>query len=60
MKNKNIFRISVIIMIITLICMGINLFISPFSDIAIRVIGGIMLIDLFILSYSSVKLKRNS
>ena len=40
--------------------MGINLFISPFSDTAIRVIGGIMLIDLFVLAYSTVKLKRNS
>ena len=58
MKNKNVFMI--IIMIITIICMGINRFISPFSDIAIRVVGSIMLIDLFILSYSTVKLKRNS
>ncbi|MBB6715601.1 hypothetical protein H7E68_12890 [Clostridium gasigenes] len=51
---------SLIIMIITTICMGINWFISPFSDIAIRVIGALMLIDLFVLSYSTVKLKINS
>ena len=57
MKNKNVFMISLIVMIITLICMGISLFISPFSDIAIRITGGIMLIDLFVLSYSRVKLK---
>jgi hypothetical protein len=56
MKNKNVFRISSIIMIIALACMGINWFMSPFSDIAIRVIGGIILIDLFVLSYSTVKL----
>ncbi|MBB6625068.1 hypothetical protein [Clostridium gasigenes] len=60
MKNKNVFMMSLIIMIITIICMGINWFISPFSDVAIRVIGGIMLIDLFFLSYSTVKLKSNS
>lgn len=46
------------VLIITVICMGINRFISPFSDIAVRVIGGIMLIDIFILSYSRVKLKK--
>ncbi len=57
MKNRNVFIISVTIMIIMTICMGINWFISPFSDIAIRVIGGIMLINLFVLSYSTVKLK---
>lgn len=54
MNNKNVF------MIITTICMGINWFISPLSDIAIRIIGGIMLIDLFVLSYNTVKLKSNS
>lgn len=57
MKNKNIFMISFIIMLIAIICMCINWFISPFSDIAVRVIGGIMLIDLFVLSYNTVKLK---
>ncbi|MBU3135336.1 hypothetical protein KPL39_03535 [Clostridium gasigenes] len=60
MNNKNVFMISLIIMIITTICMGINWFISPLSDIAIRIIGGIMLIDLFVLSYNTVKLKSNS
>lgn len=58
MKNKNVFMISFIVIIITVICMGINQFISPFSDIAIRIIGSIMLIDLFVLSYSTVKLKK--
>jgi hypothetical protein len=59
MKNKNRFVISLTIMIITIVCMGVNWLVSPFSDIAIRVIGGIMLIDLFVLSYSTVKLKTN-
>ncbi|MBW9154790.1 hypothetical protein [Clostridium estertheticum] len=58
MKNKNVFMISLIVIIITVICMGINRFISPFSDIAVRVIGGIMLVDIFVLSYSKVKLKK--
>lgn len=59
MNNKKIFIISLIIIIISVICMGINHFVSPFSDNAIRVIGGIMLIDLFVLTYSTVKLKIN-
>jgi len=58
MKNKNVFMI--IIMIIAIICMGINRLILPFPDIAIRIVGGIMLIDIFVLSYSTVKLKSNS
>ena len=58
MKNKNVFIISLIVIIITVICMGINRFISPFFDIAVRVLGGIMLIDIFVLSYSKVKLKK--
>lgn len=60
MKNKKVYIISLIIIIITLIFMGINRFISPFSDVAIRTIGIIMLIDLFVLCYSRVKLKSNS
>lgn len=60
MQSKNIFIISLIIMIITLIFIGINLFISPLSDILIRVIGSIMFIDLIVLACSTVKLKRNS
>ncbi|MDP4147570.1 MAG: hypothetical protein Q8936_24405 [Bacillota bacterium] len=60
MNNKNVFMISLIVLIFTVICMGIGLFISPFSDIAIRTIGSIMLIDLVVLSYSTVKLKSNS
>lgn len=60
MKHKNVFMISLIIMLITTICIGINWFMSPFPDIVIRAIGGIMLIDLFVLSYSTVKLKSKS
>jgi hypothetical protein len=60
MKNKYVFMISSIVMIITIICMGINRFILPFSDIAVRVIGITMLIDIIVLSYSTVKLKSSS
>ncbi|WP_297424818.1 hypothetical protein [Clostridium sp.] len=60
MKNQNIFTISLILLTITVICMWIGLFLLPFSDIAIRTIGGVMLVDLVILSYSTVKLRNNT
>ncbi|GKX67029.1 hypothetical protein [Inconstantimicrobium mannanitabidum] len=60
MKNRNAFMISLIIMIITIICMVINRFISPLPDVVIRVVGVIMLINLVVLSYSTVKLKSNN
>ena len=59
MNNKNRFIVSLIIMIITVLCMGISFFIWPLPDIVVRVIGVIMLIDIAILGYSTVKL-RNS
>lgn len=58
MKNKKAFMISIVVMIVALICMGINIFILAFPDVVIRVIGVIMLIDLFTLGYSMVKLKN--
>lgn len=60
MKNRKIFGINLIVMIIMLICMWSNRFVSPFPDIAIRVIGSVMLVDLFVLGYSGAKLKGKS
>lgn len=60
MKYKGVFMISAIIIIIALIGMAINWFVSPFSDSSIRVLGGIMLLDLPVLTFSSVKLICNS
>lgn len=60
MKIKNVFTISLAIMIILIICIGINWFILPFSDIMVRFLGIIMIINLFVLVYSTVKLKSNS
>jgi preprotein translocase subunit SecD len=39
--------------------MGLNWFVLPLPDIAVRVIGVTVLIDLFVLIYSRVKLKNN-
>lgn len=59
MQNKKLFMASFVIMIIALICMGINRFVSPFPDMAVRVTGIILLINLPVFTYSSVKLKNN-
>ncbi|WMJ87472.1 hypothetical protein [Anaerocolumna sp. MB42-C2] len=55
MKSKSLFFISFIIMIIVLILMGINFYVFPFSDMAVRGIGIIILIDLFTLIFSMVR-----
>lgn len=60
MKNKKIFMLSLIIIIVALLCMGINWFILPLPDNAVRLTGVIILIDLFILTYSRTKLKNNN
>jgi hypothetical protein len=54
LKNKAII-ISFIITIIALICMGINLFILPFPDFAVRITGAFLLIGIFLLSFNITK-----
>lgn len=58
MKEKSIFDISMVIMIAAVILMLISFFTIPFPDWAVRVIGVIMLIDIVVLSYSSIRLNR--
>ncbi|MDP4178535.1 MAG: hypothetical protein Q8900_09380 [Bacillota bacterium] len=58
MKPKMLFIVSLIIMIITLVCMGINRFVMILPDIIIRITGIIMLINISVFSYSIVKLKK--
>jgi hypothetical protein len=60
MNNKKAYIISSFILIIALICMGINWFVTPFADIVIRIIGVIMLVDIFVLSYNFTKLKKDN
>ncbi len=59
MKSKPLFIISFIIMVIALLLMGINRFVFLFSDMIIRGIGIIVLIDLFTLIFSMVRLKNS-
>lgn len=53
---KKFYKVGVVIMIVALICMGINHFITPLGDVVIRVIGSILMIDLIFIGYSTVKL----
>lgn len=57
MENKDLFIISLIVVIIGLVFMGISRLISPFPEIVTRVIVSVIFIDLFVLSYSGVRLK---
>ena len=56
MKEKRLFIIALVIMIISIILFGINIFMSVFIDSVFRIIGTIAIIDLIVLSYSTVKL----
>ncbi len=52
---KKVQIISLIIFIATLLIMGINTFFTPLSDWIIRINGTIMLINIGVISYSTMK-----
>lgn len=52
---KKIQIVSILILAITVIIMGINMLVTPFSDWVVRIDGIIMLIALFVIGYSTVK-----
>lgn len=55
---KKIFEVNFIIMIISIIIMIVNHFITALPDIAIRIIGILLLINIFVFSFTAVKLKK--
>ena len=57
---KKVQIISICILIITLAVMGVNKFIFPLSDWAVRIDGIIMIIDILIVSYSTVKCTKEN
>lgn len=60
MKNKTVFVASLIVVIAAVVSLGVNRFVFPLPDIAVRIIGGITLVDIFVLSFSSVKLAKKA
>ncbi|SHH76313.1 hypothetical protein SAMN02745207_02352 [Clostridium grantii DSM 8605] len=57
MKSKNI---SITIMIIALVSIAINFYFESFPDWAVRVIGFIMLVNIPIFTYTSVKQMKSN
>lgn len=55
MKNKVLFFMTIVIMIIGLLFIGINRFIFSMPDWAVRITGIVMMIDLVVLVYSFVR-----
>ncbi|MBU3137045.1 hypothetical protein KPL39_12290 [Clostridium gasigenes] len=60
MKSKALFIISITIMIIALGSMAINFCFGSFPDWAVRVIGIVMLVNIAILTYASVKRMKSN
>ncbi len=58
MRNKILFLISMVIMIIALLSMGINWFTPAMPDWTVRIIGFVIMVDLAVLVYSSVRIKQ--
>lgn len=58
MKNKILFLVSMVIMIIALLSMGINWLTAVMSDWTVRIIGLVIMVDLAVLVYSSVRIKQ--
>ena len=58
MKNRVLFLMAVLIMIIALFSMGINWWMVEMPDWIIRVIGIVIMVDLLVLVYSSVRIKH--
>lgn len=52
---KKVQIISICILIVTIVVMGVNRFISPLSDWVIRMDGIIMIAGLLAVSFSTVK-----
>lgn len=58
MKNRILFLISNVIMIIALLSMGINWLTATMPDWTVRIIGLVIIVDLAVLVYSSVRVKQ--
>lgn len=55
MKISKSFRISLLILTVTLLCMAFHWVIAPLPDTAVRILGAILLIDAAVLSFCTVK-----
>ncbi|MDD2494481.1 MAG: hypothetical protein PHE29_04735 [Tissierellia bacterium] len=58
MKNRILILIATVIIIIALLIMGINRLIVAMPDWIVRIIGIVIMVDLAVLVYSSVRNKH--
>lgn len=58
MKNRALFVVTISIMIIALLCLSINWLMFSIPDWAVRIIGIVMMVDLVVLTYSTVRIKH--
>lgn len=60
MNIKKMHLVSSVIMIILLIFIGVNLLITRMPDWAVRVIGIVLMFNLALLTYLSVRIMQNN
>jgi len=60
MKDRVIFSIALSIMIIALLCMGINLTVVSLPDWTVRIAGIVILADLAVLRYLTMRSKKHT
>jgi len=58
MKDRTLFLVAFRIMIIALLCMSVNWLLVSLPDWAVRMIGIVIIVDLVVLTYSTVKMKQ--
>jgi hypothetical protein len=58
MRPENMYMMSSIVIIISVLCMIFNFLLMPLNINFIRVLGVIMIIDIIALIYSTVQLKK--
>ena len=55
---KTLFGTSIAIMLLAVILMTVSFLVHPFEDWAVRLLGIIMLLDIPVVAYSTVKLSK--
>ena len=59
MKNKRVFVVALAVMVAALLCMMIGRYVEPHRDLFLRISGIVILVDLFVLAFSFVRMKMN-
>ncbi len=60
MKNRYLFLMTIVIMFIALLFMGINMLVFTMPDWTVRFMGIVIMVDLVVLVYSSIKIMNKN